>query len=134
MHHRGSQKTQQTLRLACVLGLVGVGILTWAQGRHFRRHTAIAKRTLSLVSADKSPPGNSQHSFATHHGHRHVVSNGIPNHDVGQFPNRGNPHSIRVQRYNFLLPLDPKPAEQITPLHLDAYMACYPPRVSWNAN
>lgn len=34
-------------------------------------------------------------------------SNSIPSHSVGQFPNRGNPHSIRAQRMSDCVPLNP---------------------------
>lgn len=44
--------------------------------------------------------------------YRYVMSNGIPNHDPGQFPNRGNPNRISTQRYQFRLPLHPEPAQR----------------------
>lgn len=40
--------------------------------------------------------------------YRYVTSNGIPNHDPGQFPNRGNPHRIAVQNYQFRFPISPE--------------------------
>ena len=47
---------------------------------------------------------------------RIVESNGIPNHKVGKFPNSGNPHSIKTQKYKFKLPLKPIIAKKITSL------------------
>lgn len=41
-------------------------------------------------------------------GYRCIVSNGIPNHEPGRFPNRNNPNSIAPQRYQFRVPLTPK--------------------------
>jgi hypothetical protein len=82
-----------------------------------RRHTATAKRPLVLVPAEQPPPGKPQLLVSEQDGHRHVRANGIPSHPVGPFPNAGNPHAIGVQRYQFALPLHPRPAEQITPLH-----------------
>ena len=32
---------------------------------------------------------------------RIIDSNGIPNHKVGKFPNSGNPHSIKPQKYKY---------------------------------
>ena len=49
-------------------------------------------------------------------GYRHIRANGVPDHEPGRFPNRGNPNRIREQRYDFRVPLDPKVAEEITPL------------------
>jgi hypothetical protein len=69
------------------------------------------------VPATENPPAANQSTIEQLHGHRHIVANGIPNHSVGRFPNRGNPHSIRTQRYNFQLPVDPKPAKSITSIY-----------------
>lgn len=41
-------------------------------------------------------------------GKRVIECNGIPDHQPGQFPNHGNPHTIRPQRYTFTMPLAPK--------------------------
>ncbi|MCB9996570.1 MAG: YHYH protein [Rhodospirillales bacterium] len=41
-------------------------------------------------------------------GHyRLMSSNGIPNHETGQFPNRGNPNAIRAQDYQYRMKLRP---------------------------
>lgn len=45
-------------------------------------------------------------------GKRLIDSNGIPNHDVGNFPRRGNPNSIAPQDYHFEMPLDPQVASE----------------------
>jgi len=36
-----------------------------------------------------------------------IASNSLPDHEVGKFPNRGNPHTIREQNVEFCVPLDP---------------------------
>ncbi len=36
-----------------------------------------------------------------------LSANGIPDHSVGAFPNRGNPHTIAVQSHRFEIPLHP---------------------------
>ncbi|SKA79623.1 YHYH protein [Prosthecobacter debontii] len=48
-------------------------------------------------------------------GMRIVVSNGIPSHDVGAFPNRNNPNEIAPQQYEFRMTLTPEVAAQPTP-------------------
>ena len=37
-----------------------------------------------------------------------IKSNGVPNHAVGQFPNRGNPHTMRAQNINVCVNANPK--------------------------
>ncbi|MEM7438783.1 MAG: YHYH protein [Pseudomonadota bacterium] len=38
---------------------------------------------------------------------RCVISNGVPNHAIGQFPNRGNPHRFRAQRVKLCMDATP---------------------------
>ncbi|MCR4376836.1 MAG: YHYH protein [Rhodospirillales bacterium] len=49
-------------------------------------------------------------------GYRFITSDGLADHATGQFPNRGNPNTIREQNYRFRIPLHPQPAGRITPL------------------
>jgi hypothetical protein len=42
-----------------------------------------------------------------------LVSNGIPDHQPGQFPNRGNPNTIGSIQYRFRIPLNPKPLDEV---------------------
>jgi hypothetical protein len=43
-------------------------------------------------------------------GFRHITANGLPDHETGRFPGRGNPNTIRPQTYAFKVPLKPTPA------------------------
>lgn len=43
-----------------------------------------------------------------------IDSQGYPNHPTAVFPNSGNPNSIRVQQFQFRLPLKPQLANEIT--------------------
>ena len=45
-----------------------------------------------------------------------MESQGYPNHPTAIFPNSGNPNSIRLQKFVFRLPLEPKLAGKITRL------------------
>ncbi|MCB9520921.1 MAG: YHYH protein [Myxococcales bacterium] len=38
---------------------------------------------------------------------RMITANGVPNHDVGAFPNPNNPNTISVQSYSYTLPVTP---------------------------
>lgn len=44
---------------------------------------------------------------------RRIRSNGLPNHETGRFPTRGNPNTIKPQSYDFRIPV--KPSETTTP-------------------
>src|SRR5262249_8421338 len=45
-------------------------------------------------------------------GERIISANGLPDHDPGKFPRRGNPNTIAAQSYNFHIPTNPKIAEK----------------------
>lgn len=49
-------------------------------------------------------------------GKRIIESNGIPNHETGQFPNRQNPNSISAQKHVYTIPLNPEKNMLSTPL------------------
>ena len=36
-----------------------------------------------------------------------IISNGIPNHEIGKFPSKGNPHSFSPQRLKYCFPTNP---------------------------
>ena len=38
--------------------------------------------------------------------YRYIKSNGLPNHETGEFPNRANPNTISAQSYSFRVPLN----------------------------
>ena len=60
------------------------------------------------IGLGESGDAHALHTFED--GKRLIDSNGIPNHDVGNFPRRGNPNSIAPQDYHFQMPLDPQAA------------------------
>jgi hypothetical protein len=82
-----------------------------------RQHRAAESRPVALIPATENPPGATQSDISTQGADRLIRANALPDHAVGPFPNRGNPHSIAAQRYAFALPANPRPAPQITPLH-----------------
>jgi len=52
---------------------------------------------------------------------RVIRSNGIPNHETGQFPGKGNPNTIAPQRYEFRVPANPQVADHATPLRMQPF-------------
>lgn len=100
-------------RLVLIFALIAGGSIL-AQGRY---HTAIRAGILNLVSADSRPPVESEVSIFTANEKRVIKSNGIPEHNVGRFPNRGNPNAIRAQANTISIPEHPKVADRITYMH-----------------
>ncbi|MEO1438336.1 MAG: YHYH protein [Bacteroidota bacterium] len=47
-------------------------------------------------------------------GTRNIQINGVANHEVGQFPTRGNPNTIRVNAASYTIPLNPTLANKKT--------------------
>ena len=52
---------------------------------------------------------------------RLIRSNGIPDHQPGDFPRRGNPNRIQEQRYEFRMPVDPQIAKTTTPVGMNRF-------------
>ncbi|WP_299485681.1 YHYH protein [Acaryochloris sp. IP29b_bin.137] len=48
--------------------------------------------------------------------YRYITSNGIPDHQPGNFPNRGNPNRISPQKHQYRVPVRPQQAATITPM------------------
>ena len=63
-------------------------------------------------AAERQAHGASEVKITTAGGFRHITSNGLPDHETGRFPSRGNPNSIRPQSYTFKVPLEPRPATE----------------------
>jgi len=56
--------------------------------------------------SEESLPDSSV-TISTDQHYRYIKSNGIPNHEPGDFPNNNNPNSIRAQEFSFKVPLNP---------------------------
>jgi hypothetical protein len=53
-------------------------------------------------------------SVATEGSYRLITSDGLPDHEPGQFPNAHNPNTIAAQDYHFRVPLQPRMAAGLT--------------------
>lgn len=69
--------------------------------------SAFAQQGYSRVSVRKNPEGT----------HYEIASNGVPDHLPGRFPNRHCKYFAKPTPHAFLVPLDPAPAEQATPVY-----------------
>lgn len=49
-------------------------------------------------------------------GYRYITSNGIPDHEPGRFPNRGNPNTISEQHYEYRMPIAPTVLTEPVPM------------------
>ncbi len=79
-----------------------------SQGRPARYHTALQSNGTQLVMANVRVSERNRVSIQVSGDDRVIKSNGVPQHQVGQFPNRGNPHSISAQDYAFEVPAKPE--------------------------
>lgn len=80
-----------------------------------RVHTETESKPLKLVPADQKPPAENQVEIVVENGSRIIRANNIPGHDVGKFPNPGNPNQISPQKVELKLPLEPKASDKAIP-------------------
>ncbi len=81
-------------------------------------HVSLIKLVLIAIASLYSGVGFSsvnQVTITTDSQHRYIKANGLPDHEHGQFPNRGNPHRVSSQSYQFRVPLHPKLTGRIQP-------------------
>lgn len=57
--------------------------------------------------AAKAISATNEVKVTTDNGKRCIQSNGIPDHEVGQFPNKGNPNSIKTQKIQLCVTANP---------------------------
>ena len=60
-------------------------------------------------------------SITVEGGYRVIRANGIPDHEPGQFPNRGNPNRLGAQNHTFRMPVKPQPAALPVPLGMHPF-------------
>src|ERR1700710_1038214 len=95
-------------------------------GKQFLSCMAVSILGLALTetrahAAGIKPPFSNDVTITIENGVRTIKSNGIPNHETGQFPGRGNPNAISQQQYEFHMTADPKPAGRLTPLRMQPF-------------
>ena len=87
-------------------------------GREINNHIKQQPETVSVTA----PSGtvieyqDENTSISTDDTYRYIVSNGLPNHETGEFPNSCNPNTISAQNHSFRVVLDPIYEETATPV------------------
>ena len=98
-----------------ILFLVGLENNASAFQPPTRRHTKTqSSGKPKLVVANKKPSLKNQVTIAIEGNQRVIRSNGIPDHFLGAFPNRGNPHQVTGQKYIYRIPAEPKASSRFT--------------------
>ena len=76
---------------------------------------------LSAVALAVQPGFKNEVLIKLADGVRKITGNGIPDHEVGEFPNRHCPNTISAQNYAFGIPANPKIADKPTPSGMSAF-------------
>ena len=92
--------------------------------RHMLGLLALAGAATGLSTGDAAafvdpyvwPRYKSQVHFYIRDRYRYVISNDIPDHKVGKFPDPGCPNTVRPQRFHFRMPLHPATTGHFTAL------------------
>lgn len=98
--------------------VLGAGPMLAQMAPRMRRHLVNQARALRLIPADTKPPGENQIAVDIVGDQRIIQANGVPDHETGAFPNRGNPHRITQQQYTYRIPANPVAADRTTPLRM----------------
>ncbi|MEL6105051.1 MAG: YHYH protein [Planctomycetota bacterium] len=101
-----------------MISCIGIATEVVAHEGHDHDHATI------LASAKVGNPAgtfDSKVEISERNGYRYINSNGLPEHETGQFPGAGNPNRIREQRHQFRVPLQPTVASKPTSLKLGKF-------------
>lgn len=70
---------------------------------------------LSLILLSSHSAKDSHVAITADENYRYIDSNGLPNHETGNFPKENCPNTITEQNYSFRVPLNPKFSGKLTP-------------------
>ncbi|HEX3146358.1 MAG TPA: YHYH protein [Pyrinomonadaceae bacterium] len=86
-----------------------------------QRHGIVAVMFLAACALAQTSEKDNRVEITVRNDYRYITANGIPNHRHGDFPNRGNPNSIRAQSYTFRMPAQPQLVKTITLLGMNPF-------------
>jgi hypothetical protein len=114
------EKTFMKKSLALIIALGGI---VWLVGQEDRRRGPGGEGRGSggpvrgqPSQAEKVDLPDAQSKIYVEGEYRFIESNGVPDHDHGKFPRRGNPHTILPQTYKWRVPANPEGASELTEL------------------
>ncbi|PQO44087.1 YHYH protein [Blastopirellula marina] len=116
------RKALTLLPMTMMIFVAGMALAQF--GPQMRRHVTNQLQRLNLVPATETPKEASRVQIEVVGDRRVITANGIPDHKVGQFPNRGNPNQIEAQQYVYRIPAEPKAAARTTPLGMQNFGIC----------
>lgn len=79
-----------------------------AASRRFRAAALFGSVAFSLFGAATAQAHDNDVHIDVQGGKRCIVSNGLPDHSTGTFPNSGNPHTMREQNVKLCVSANPK--------------------------
>lgn len=97
----------------------GWGILLAMASSHLWAHPGHMEET-ETAAGSTGPLPAPQVSISIEGGYRVIRGNGVPNHEIGQFPGPGCPNAPSAQNYSFRVPLHPKTNATFTQLKQQA--------------
>ncbi|MEM9617996.1 MAG: YHYH protein [Pseudomonadota bacterium] len=109
--------------LTCALGVAAIFYLTTPHSKASSEANAGAGAPFSTLDIacditykdyNHSAGLNSRYRWTCAGGERELSGNGVPDHSVGQFPNRSNPNTIKEQTISASAPLAPELSSSIT--------------------
>ena len=104
--------------VTCSILIIGTATYSQSKNGTFSVNDGI-KCTRTVVYKNKV-------SITTNGTSRVIVSNAIPAHKVGEFPNPGNPNTISEQNKKYSIPLNPKKAEKLTSVSTGGFGKGFP--------
>ncbi len=108
-------KTNHALHsLSCLLSLLTTAT---AHPDHSADSAAAEREWMPIIAEQTNAVG--QVKIKIENGYRLLESNGIPDHQPGEFPRRGNPNKIQSQSYHFRIPMTPQSSG--SPVHRGGY-------------
>jgi len=101
----------RVIQLLVILGASGF-LPVWGHPGH--------EGNLETAAGSPSNLPSPQVSITTEGNERVIRANGVPNHEIGQFPGPGCPNAVSAQNYTLRVPLNPKTNASFTQLKQQA--------------
>lgn len=108
-------------KTSSLLGYTATLLIVWFSGSayaHGIEATNLERRSgtqsMSWIERLIGAKAAAKVSVDSRSGHRFIKGDGWPGHATGAFPNRGNPHTIQPQNFEYRMPLSPQRAPKVS--------------------